>query len=256
MYETSGDSVLVVLLGSESIVDFMANIEMIKKIHESDTQLLAEMEEQLDEVERKKEDLESIQEKLVEDKAALETHKQALSGQKSDLAAAKSRMQDIKDAAIEDIERLEAESNRIQSMLAGRDSAFDYGGGAMSWPVSGRITSEYGMRVNPVTGVYKLHAGIDIGVGTGTPVHAAADGVVIFAGWNSGGYGNFVMIDNGSSIVTCYAHNSSVAVSVGQSVSRGQVIAYAGSTGNSTGPHCHFEVRVNGAPQNPRTWLG
>ncbi|MDR2156469.1 MAG: M23 family metallopeptidase, partial [Clostridiales Family XIII bacterium] len=100
-----------------------------------------------------------------------------------------------------------------------------------------------------------LHAGIDIPAPTGTPIRAAGDGAVIFAGWNSGGYGYMVMIDHGSGIVTLYAHNSSVAVSAGQTVTRGQTIAYAGSTGDSTGPHCHFEVRVYGTPQNPRQWL-
>jgi len=101
-----------------------------------------------------------------------------------------------------------------------------------------------------------MHTGIDIGARSGTPIHAAADGIVYFAGWNSGGYGNLVMIDNGSGIVTMYAHCSGFAISKGTVVHRGDIVAYVGSTGSSTGPHLHFEVRVNGAHQNPRGWLG
>ena len=100
-----------------------------------------------------------------------------------------------------------------------------------------------------------MHEGIDIAVPTGTPVQAAQSGRIIFAGW-MGGYGNLVVIDHGGGLSTAYGHNSSIAVGNGQSVSQGQVIAYAGSTGNSTGPHVHFEVRVNGAPVDPLGYLG
>jgi murein DD-endopeptidase MepM/ murein hydrolase activator NlpD len=126
----------------------------------------------------------------------------------------------------------------------------------MGWPVNGRVTSEFGWRVHPISHARSLHAGIDIAAPTGAPVYAAADGVVVKSqsGWN-GGYGNVVIVDHGSGIMTLYGHNSSLASSYGQEVKRGDVIAYVGNTGNSTGPHCHFEVRVNGVPQNPRGWL-
>ena len=117
------------------------------------------------------------------------------------------------------------------------------------WPVNGPITSPFGMRWGT------LHPGIDIGVPTGTPVHAAAAGTVIWCGWMSG-YGNFVVIDHGGGYATAYGHNSRVAVSCGQQVAQGQVIAYSGCTGFCTGPHVHFEVRVNGTPVDPLTYLG
>ena len=100
-----------------------------------------------------------------------------------------------------------------------------------------------------------FHPGIDIANDMGTPIVATADGVVTTAGWNDGGYGNMVDIDHGNGMSTLYGHNSELAVSAGQTVSKGQVIAYAGSTGNSTGPHVHFEVRVNGDPVNPLNYL-
>ena len=113
----------------------------------------------------------------------------------------------------------------------------------MMWPsYTSYITSPYGYRVNPVSGIYKLHAGCDVGASYGSAIYAAASGTVILASWN-GGYGNCVMINHGNGYTTLYGHMSSIAVSVGQTVSMGQTIGYVGSTGNSTGPHLHFEVR-------------
>ena len=124
----------------------------------------------------------------------------------------------------------------------------------MPGPVSGVITSDFGWRNHPIFGRQILHSGIDIGVDEGTPVHAADGGTVVFSGWMDG-YGYAVVIDHGNGISTLYGHNSDLAVSEGQSVSKGTVIAYAGSTGNSTGPHVHFEVRVNGDPVDPQGYL-
>ncbi len=116
------------------------------------------------------------------------------------------------------------------------------------WPVSGPVTSGFGWRWG------RMHEGVDIAVPSGTPVVASASGTVIVAGW-VGGYGNLVVIDHGGGIATAYGHNTSVAVGVGQSVGQGQVIAISGSTGHSTGPHVHFEVRLNGAPVDPLGYL-
>ncbi|HPT83714.1 MAG TPA: peptidoglycan DD-metalloendopeptidase family protein [Limnochordia bacterium] len=119
---------------------------------------------------------------------------------------------------------------------------------AFDWPVTGRISSPFGPRWG------RMHNGLDIAVNTGTPVRAAADGRVTFAGWN-GGYGILVIVDHGNNVETRYAHNSRLNVKVGQSVTRGQVIAYSGNTGNSTGPHVHFEIRYRGNPVNPQSYL-
>ena len=119
------------------------------------------------------------------------------------------------------------------------------------WPVTGVVTSPYGLRWNGSD----FHPGIDIANELGTPIVATADGVVEFAGWNSGGYGNMVDINHGNGIMTRYGHASQVLVSTGQSVKRGQVIAYMGSTGFSTGPHVHYEVHVNGQKVNPISYL-
>ncbi|MDR3091708.1 MAG: peptidoglycan DD-metalloendopeptidase family protein [Clostridiales bacterium] len=124
------------------------------------------------------------------------------------------------------------------------------------WPVRGIVTSEVGSRPNPFGGSgTENHSGLDISCPTGTPVKAAGSGVVTFAGFANNGYGNLVIIDHGYGIVTMYGHNSEVKVSAGQRVDKGDIIAKSGSTGRSTGPHVHYEVRVNGAITNPRRYL-
>lgn len=122
------------------------------------------------------------------------------------------------------------------------------------WPVNGTITSNFGVRGNPIGGGTGYHEGLDIAVDYGTPVRATASGTVSIAGW-VGGYGNLVEIDHGSGFVTRYGHNSLILVVQGQEVKTGDIIALAGSTGNSTGPHVHYEVRVNGTPTDPLLFL-
>ncbi|MFI5427649.1 M23 family metallopeptidase [Aeromicrobium sp. UC242_57] len=152
---------------------------------------------------------------------------------------------------------------RIKALAAkqvksgGKGSGGD-SGGALSYPVNGPITSPYGMRVHPVTGVYKLHDGTDFGVGCGTPIKAAASGTIVEQYFN-GAYGNRVILNNGVkrgvSVVTTYNHMSRFALSAGSKVSRGQVIGYVGTTGYSTGCHLHFMVLANGSTVNPMGWL-
>jgi murein DD-endopeptidase MepM/ murein hydrolase activator NlpD len=128
----------------------------------------------------------------------------------------------------------------------------------MQWPATGRLTSRYGSREHPIFGTERLHAGIDIGGGSGSPLYAAQSGTVLLT-YYAGGYGNLTVIDhgtiNGRNVTTAYAHQSSFGVREGQQVSRGQVIGRMGSTGNSTGPHLHFEVRLDGDPVDPLGWV-
>jgi murein DD-endopeptidase MepM/ murein hydrolase activator NlpD len=126
--------------------------------------------------------------------------------------------------------------------------------GRMLVPASGPMTSSYGMRVHPVTGAHRLHAGLDIGAGYGQPIRAAAAGMVSYAG-DVSGYGSTVMVDHGGGVTTLYAHQSRVAVAAGQRVAAGQTLGSVGASGLATGPHLHFEVRVDGAPHDPAGWL-
>jgi murein DD-endopeptidase MepM/ murein hydrolase activator NlpD len=150
-------------------------------------------------------------------------------------------------AASAEVERL-IQASRYRYQFPGG------GSGAMIWPLVGEITSEYGWRTHPIYGDSRYHSGMDIGGDYGDPIVAAAAGIVTYSGWISG-YGYAVIIDHGGGISTLYGHNEALAVAEGQTVSQGQVIAYCGSTGNSTGPHCHFEVREGGEPVDPMGYL-
>ena len=147
-----------------------------------------------------------------------------------------------------------AESRRA-ALLAGRPAPPSLAGtGSVGWPVSGTITSPFGMRFDPVQHRYQLHSGLDIAAPQGTTISAAADGRVIYASWY-GGYGNAIIIDHGGGISTLYAHCSQIFVGVGQDVQRGQAIGAVGMTGDATGPHVHFEVRRDGKPVDPLGYL-
>ncbi|MGH3679622.1 MAG: peptidoglycan DD-metalloendopeptidase family protein [Natronosporangium sp.] len=142
---------------------------------------------------------------------------------------------------------------------ANRDTAPELSAGDLLMPVDGTKTSDFGMRSDPITGEQRLHAGMDFAAPGGTPIWAAAAGIVINAGWNDGGYGNFTCLSHGTfegqGLSTCYAHQSEILVSAGQSVAAGDVIGRVGTTGNSTGDHLHFEVRRDGSPTDPLPWL-
>ena len=145
---------------------------------------------------------------------------------------------------------------RRAALLAGVEPPPSLGApSALSWPVSGRISSPFGMRTNPVSGRFLMHTGIDIAAEMGTTVLAPADGRVISAGWNDGGYGNMIILDHGGAMSSLYGHLSQIFVGADQEIKKGQAIGAVGSTGNSTGPHLHFEVRMDGRPIDPMSYL-
>lgn len=270
---------LEVILGANSFSDFANRVELLKRVIRSDYNLILEIQKQKAAIEAKKAQLEEDKRQL--DALAAEAEKtrqeiakkkaeqqKVLDAAKSNKAAAAQMEQDL-NAQLASVRNLiqqrlaaaEAARQAAQQQAAsddegggGSDDNYVQGTGAMGWPCSGPITSPFGYRTHPIFGTTIFHAGIDIGVDYGTPIHAADSGVVVYSGWISG-YGNAVIIDHGGGVSTLYGHNQSLAVSEGQSVSKGSVIAYAGSTGNSTGPHCHFEVDVNGSPVNPMGYL-
>ncbi|HXF97814.1 MAG TPA: M23 family metallopeptidase, partial [Gaiellaceae bacterium] len=187
-----------------------------------------------------------------------------LAASRDTLAAARrlkeSALASVREARAEhlhELEELQAESARLAAAIrSAQTEAAATGTGAGSstssagfvWPVNGPVVSGFGMRAG------RMHEGIDIAASTGTPIRAAAAGTVIHAGW-LGGYGNLVVLDHGNGLATAYAHASAILVSVGQRVAQGETIALVGSTGNSSGPHLHFEVRVNGAAVDPLAYL-
>jgi murein DD-endopeptidase MepM/ murein hydrolase activator NlpD len=173
--------------------------------------------------------------------------------QKVLLAEVRTRVKDFE----AQIAALKKESDSIASLLRSRQSGqklLPSGKGVLDVPVPGGITSGFGVRVHPIFGTKRMHTGVDFSGSSGTPIRAAAEGVVVVAA-ERGGYGNAVIIDHGNALATLYAHQSRMAVGEGAKVTRGQVIGYVGSTGFATGPHLHFEVRVNGNPVDPLRYL-
>lgn len=251
-------SYLEILIHADSFSDFLTRLSLVNEIAEYDNKKLEELQQYAAEVEAIKKELEKENDRLM----AL---KKEADGQMSVLKAKQAESQRLIDSIKSDIAAFEkalraqeaaeaAAREEIRRLTQG--STGSYTGGRFAWPsTSTYITSPYGTRIHPVTGKLKTHTGLDIGAGMGTNIFAAADGTVLVSGWNSGGYGNYVVIDHGGGLTTLYAHCSSLLVSAGQRVSRGQVIAKCGSTGISTGPHLHFEVLKNGAHTDPYAYL-
>ena len=249
---------LDVLFGAKDFQDFFTRMDLLKRVIQQDYDLVQV-------VFAEKTAIETSQKELEKDKAAKEKLVSAASDRKKEAEKKQAAKQAIIDKMENDRATQEriinenlAASKEVEQMI--RNSRYQpaspalSGGGALNWPISGPITSPFGWRVHPITGASRFHSGIDIGGDYGETIHAAGAGIVSYAGWISG-YGYAVIIDHGGGISTLYGHNQALLVSEGQSVSQGQAIAECGSTGNSTGPHCHFEVRVDGEPVNPMGYL-
>lgn len=248
------------LFGAKDFADLMTRMDVLKRIIKHDYDLIMKVKEE-------KATVENTRAQLEKDKAEAEVLVADAQAKKAKVEDKESEQQVLLDQAIYDrdtsermYEEIMAASQEVANMIrrsqmssAGYSGA-PAGAGGMIWPISGPITSEFGWRTHPIFGTSRFHSGLDIGGDYGMPIYAAASGTVIYAGWISG-YGNAVIIDHGGGVTTLYGHNDSLNVSEGENVAQGQVIAMCGSTGNSTGPHCHFEVRENGEPVSPYGYL-
>lgn len=276
MYMKKEATFLDVLLSGE-LMNFISNQNLIKQAANYDNDLIQEVEQLKTSLETEKKEVETVKTEKETKTAEL----QSLKVQKEEKAANLTAEQKELEAKLSEYQAqaekyAELERQAIAKEEAARKAAQEaaasknnnsnssssnvitnpYKGGKLAWPcpASSRITSQYGYRI--LFGVRDFHTGIDIGASTGTNIVAAESGTVILAsyGWN-GGYGNYIIVNHGNGLTTRYAHASKLYVSAGQSVSRGQVIGAVGSTGNSTGPHLHFEVRQNGSHRNPLNYL-
>ncbi len=267
-------ALLEMLLSSQSIADFIQRTEYVNMIVADDEQAAAGLADTRTQLETAAATLAQSQQDLQAKRAEVVAQEQGLQSMQSSQASARSaalsaeaQKTTLLAQTKKNIARLKAqalaedqESARIAALLkSGGSSGSGTHSGRLVWPVPGhtRISSPFGMRVDPILHTRGLHTGIDIPAPSGTRIVAAGSGTVIsvLTPSQSGGYGNFTLIDLGNGLVTCYAHQSRVAVTKGQHVSAGQTIGYVGSTGFSTGPHLHFEIRVNGTPKNPMGYL-
>lgn len=249
---------LDVLLGAKDFNDFSTRMYLLERIVSKDIDMMDRLMEQQEDLEQEQRNLEETQKKLDDVKKEREAKKKIVQ-EKTDAAQA------VYEKALAEQNRLDEEyteleyiSQRITRMIRvlerGGKLGSVVGTGELDWPVHGVITSEFGWRIHPIFGTRKYHSGMDISCDEGEAIRAADSGIVITADW-MGGYGYTVMIDHGRGLVTLYAHNSALCVSEGDSVEQGEVIARGGSTGYATGPHCHFEVRKNGAETDPADYL-
>ena len=269
IYTSDPTSPLSVVLEASSFADMLDHLEYIDDIGRHDDRIAEEvkgaklaMQETRNSTRKTRKEVAATTRSVAARTAEQRAVRDRLAWSQRELATARrekrnslEQVQEDKEHAVSHMEELQAQSNALAAKIRSAQSSAVVPaptGAASSagfiWPVHGILTSNFGWRWG------RMHEGIDLAVGNGTPVVAAKGGVVIVAGW-MGGYGNLVVVDHGGGVSSAYAHNTSVTVGVGQSVSQGQLIAYSGNTGHSTGPHLHFEIRINGAAVDPLGYL-
>lgn len=264
MYENGNEQFVEVLFASKSLGEFLNNAEYITTISDYDRDMLVKFREVVKNVEEQEQalkeeykEMESLQNELIEKQSKLQTMLDSKNSEIGDLENAIQKNANelaALEKAAADAARKQNEANNSFSSNAG--ASVVTGNGTLTHPVPGysRISSYFGYREQPLAGASTNHKGIDFAAGTGTPIYAAAGGTVTSAGY-SGNAGNMIVINHGNGMTTYYMHCHKLYVKSGQKVSKGQNIAAVGTTGNSTGPHLHFQVNVNGVPKNPLKYL-
>jgi peptidoglycan DL-endopeptidase CwlO len=272
MYEAGSPDLISVLMGSSGLDDLAARTEYLDRLHGMDEAVVGRVRELRNQVRTivlrlrdAKDRIEAARDAIASEEQALATARTALQSHQRELVSARADRVSALAQISENEEELDGSVAAIQGKIAAQLSAtgsiplpagpIQGGGSGLIWPVDGPVVSPFGPRT--INGSYEYHPGIDIAVPEGTPIRAAAAGTVIFTEpeTSSGGYGNYTCIDHGGGLSTCYAHQTSFAVSAGQSVSQGEIIGYSGCTGYCFGPHVHFEVRINGSVTDPMGYL-
>lgn len=258
LHEQGEVSYLEVLLAATDFKDFLTRYEMVNSIIEQDAELIASVHKEKQDLEMKKSDLEVKKKELESALNQQESMREQLDKQKQEKQEILSSVQKEREAYEKALAELEENSRQLEALIRQMQggSSEALGTGVFTWPTPGytSITSPYGMRYHPILKTRKMHTGVDIGAPMSATIVAADSGKVIHAGW-MGGYGQVLVIDHGNGISTLYAHQSAFLVSNGQTVTKGQAIGKVGTTGWSTGPHLHFEVRINGSYTDPMPYL-
>jgi murein DD-endopeptidase MepM/ murein hydrolase activator NlpD len=256
MYMNSDMDYMELMLTAQSISELAVRLDMVSYIAENDQKLLEDLNNTKILIRHQKYELELSEQEM-------RTKMQTVVDAKGELLVASTEKRSIYDTLQDQyaelkkaVAEMEAQEKAVGDEIKRLQMERDYVGGELAWPSPGYyyVTSKFGQRFHPVLKRWKLHTGIDLRVPSGSKIVAANAGVVLIAKYNVA-YGNYVVIDHGGGISTLYAHNKKLLVSAGQTVKRGQVITYSGSTGYSTGPHLHFEYRINGEYQNPLDYL-
>ena len=264
LYETHDPTLVEVIIESSSFQDALDRIQYLDSIAQQDKHIAARVAVARNAMRVTREQTKAVRTRVHSETQVIAVRTQQERDTRDQLLASKSRLsgrrarqqtalkltRSQEQTLQSEAQAIAAAQAQVRSRLAAAQAPTDSTPSAsgLIWPVSGPVVSPFGYRWG------RLHAGIDIAVAYGTPIHAAAAGTVVLAGWVSG-YGNYTCIDHGGGMATCYAHQSSYAVSQGASVAQGQVIGYVGCTGHCFGPHLHFEVRINGTPVDPLGYL-
>jgi murein DD-endopeptidase MepM/ murein hydrolase activator NlpD len=257
IYKSDAPDTLTVLLEADGFGDLVERFEYLQRIEEGDSELVDRVRTLRNETEDTVVRIRAARDEIAAKEAELERTREALEAQEAELESARDQRQQLLSNVEDHIEHLEGDLGDLNDQIAQQLSSsggslpagpIQSGSSGLIWPVNGPITSPFGMRWG------SMHEGVDIGVPAGTPIRAAKAGVVAIAAY-TGGYGNYTCIDHGGGLSTCYGHQSSFAVSAGDSVSQGEVIGYVGCTGHCFGDHLHFEVRVNGTAVDPMGYL-
>ena len=258
LHEQGEVTYLEVLLSATDFKDFLTRYEMVNNIIEQDVDLIASINQDKQDLEMRKSDLEVKKKELENALKQQESMRAQLDEQKAEKKQILASVQNERAAFEKALQELEETSRQLEQMIrqlqGGSSEAL--GTGVYTWPTPGftTITSPYGMRYHPILKTRKMHTGVDIGAPMSATIVAADSGKVIHAGW-MGGYGQVIVIDHGNGVSTLYAHQSAFLVGNGATVSKGQAIGKVGSTGWSTGPHLHFEVRINGSYTDPMPYI-
>ncbi|KAB2950992.1 peptidoglycan DD-metalloendopeptidase family protein [Heliorestis acidaminivorans] len=260
MYINGNVSYVEVLLEATHIVDFLTRLDLMEKIVEQDAKLIRQIEAEERAIAAHKANLEVRKNELSELKQNAEAERRRLNEQSQEHQQLLEEVTSQKEVVEQMLDDLERTSRQLESMIRNlqlQQNRAAMGTGPMAFPLpqNARVTSPYGGRIHPVLKTSRFHTGVDFAASTGTPILASQTGIVIFAG-SSGGYGNTVILDHGGGTSTLYAHMSVIGVREGQTVQKGERIGAVGSTGWSTGPHLHFEVRQNGQHVNPMPYIG
>ena len=256
MYKTGSIGYLEVLFGAEDFTDLLSRIDMIQMIVVHDQNLIQFLKEQRDLIEAKKLELEAIRVELSTLMDSKLSKQDELSVALNNLISYKTDLRNDEAAMNEMEDELLEQADQLTEYIRNLELAATYVGGEMMWPVPGHysISSLFGNRLHPISKEYKMHTGIDVEAPRKTPIVAAQTGTVVFANWFAG-YGKAIIIDHGGGYTTLYAHLDVIDVEVGKVYKKGETIALSGNTGYSTGPHLHFEVRMNGDYVDPLTYV-
>jgi len=257
MYKTGNVGYVEVILGSEDFEDLLSRVDMLKRILVHDKNLIEEMVEHQKSIEEHKVQLEEARKKLNEFHVEKNQRQETLEANLKKVKVKKKALEKDHQALEAQEDNLNDEADKIAKIIENLKLMEKYVGGKMSWPIKDHrpISSYFGNRLHPIFKKTKFHSGIDIPANEGSKINAAQDGRVIYSGW-LGGYGKAVMIDHGGGVVTLYGHNSKLLVKEGEMVKRNQVISLCGSTGYSTGPHLHFEIKKDNSFVDPlKGWV-